>query len=226
MDKIRKETINMQDKIQSAMNFYLLATKLKYKIRNGWNKEHWNINNDRIESVAEHVYGTCILAISINQEFSLDNDMEKVLKMLVLHEIGEVIIGDITPFSGKTREEKMKMEHKAMLDVLGDLSNKEELYSLLLEFDEHRTKESKFCYLCDKIEADIQAKIYQDMGLQHNLDDQEGNIIYNNPKIKEMINNGASSVFDIWYQWDKHLYQDNPIFKELLEYIKNNNLNI
>ena len=68
----------MEGNINSAIRFYLLATKLKYKIRSGWDKNHWNINNERIESIAEHVYGTCVLAISLNSEFGLNMDMEKV----------------------------------------------------------------------------------------------------------------------------------------------------
>ena len=46
--------------------------------------------------------------------------------MLVLHELGEVIIGDITPFDNITPEEKMKKEHEAMREVIGDLVNQEE----------------------------------------------------------------------------------------------------
>lgn len=168
----------MDDKIKKAMRFYLLATKLKYKIRSGWDKEHWNINSERIESIAEHVYGTCILAISLDSEFRLNMDMEKVLKMLVMHEIGEVLIGDITPFDEITLEQKAEIEHKAMREVLGDLINKEELFNLLIEFDEHNTKESKFAYLCDKIEADIQSKVYQDMGCHNSLDEQQNNVAF------------------------------------------------
>ena len=63
-------------KIQRAMRFYLLATKLKYKIRTGWDQNHWNISSERIESVAEHVYGTCILAIALSSEFDIDVDLE------------------------------------------------------------------------------------------------------------------------------------------------------
>ena len=103
----------MEDKIKNAMEFYLLATKLKYKIRTGWDKNHWNINSDRLESV-------------------INIDINKVLKMLTLHEIGEVLIGDITPFDNVTEEEKERIEHKAMLDVLGDLDKKDEYYNLLL----------------------------------------------------------------------------------------------
>ena len=216
----------MEEHIRNAMRFYLLATKLKYKIRSGWDKEHWNVNSERIESIAEHVYGTCILAISLDSEFQLNMNMEKVLKMLTIHEIGEVLIGDITPFDKITLEEKAEMEHKAMRNVLGDLFNKEELFSLLIEFDEHNTKESKFAYLCDKMEADIQAKIYQDMGCQHSLDDQENNVVFKSPKIGKMIEDGAQTAFDIWYEWDKAKFDKDPVFVKALSYIKKNNTNI
>ena len=152
----------MDKRIEDSVRFYLLATKLKYKIRSGWDSKHWNVTNERIESIAEHVYGTSILAISLKYGCNLDVDMEKVLKILAIHEIGEVLIGDITPYDNVTPQEKEEIEHKAMMGVLGEIAGKEELFSLLLEFDGHETKEAKFAYLCDKLEADIQAKVYQD----------------------------------------------------------------
>lgn len=216
----------MENKIKNAMRFYLLATKLKYKIRSGWDSNHWNIKAERIESIAEHVYGTCILAISLSTEFSLDLDMEKVLKMLTIHEIGEVLIGDITPFDNITLQEKEIIEHEAMSKVLGDLFNKEELYDLLIEFDAHETKESTFAYLCDKLEADLQAKVYQDMGMQRSLDDQNSNVVFKSKLVNDMIEDGAKTAFDIWYEWDKSKFESNPIFKKSLSYIRKNNTNI
>lgn len=72
--------MNMEErKLKNAMRFYLLATQLKYKIRSGWNETHWDIKKERLESIAEHVYGTCILAISIYSEFEYDVDLNKVL---------------------------------------------------------------------------------------------------------------------------------------------------
>mgnify|MGYP003305866700 CR=1 FL=1 len=136
----------MKEKIKASIEFYLLATKLKYKIRSGWDKNHWNVDSKRIESIAEHVYGTCILAISLNSEFELNLDMEKLLTMLAIHEIGEVLIGDITPFDKITPTEKLELEHKAMKAVLGDLVKKDELISLLSEFDERKTKEAIFAF--------------------------------------------------------------------------------
>ena len=67
----------MEEHIKNAMRFYLLATKLKYRIRSGWDEKHWNVSKERIESIAEHVYGTCILAISLDSEFQLNMNMEK-----------------------------------------------------------------------------------------------------------------------------------------------------
>ena len=210
----------MEEKLKNSMRFYMLATQLKYKIRSGWDKSHWNVSKERVESIAEHVYGTCILALSIDSEFKTDLDINKVIKMLVLHELGEVIIGDITPFDNITPEEKMKKEHEATREVIGDLVNQEEFLSLLFEFDEKKTKEAIFAHHCDKLEADIQAKVYQDMGCQHPLDEQENNVVFKSNKVQQMVKDGAQTAFDIWYEWDKSLYYDDEDFARLLDYVR------
>jgi len=210
----------MEEKLKNSMRFYMLATQLKYKIRSGWDKSHWNVSKDRLESIAEHVYGACILALSIDSEFKTNLDINKVIKMLVLHELGEVIIGDITPFDNITPEEKMKKEHEAMREVIGDLVNQEEFLSLLFEFDEKKTKEAIFAHHCDKLEADIQAKVYQDMGCQYPLDEQENNVVFKSDKVQQMVKNGAQTAFDIWYEWDKSLYYDDEDFARLLDYVR------
>ena len=210
----------MEEKLRNSMRFYLLATQLKYKIRSGWDKTHWNVSKERMESIAEHVYGTCTLALSIDSEFKANLDINKIIKMLVLHELGEVIIGDITPFDNITPEEKMKKEHEAMREVIGDLVNQEEFLSLLFEFDEKKTKEAIFAHHCDKLEADIQAKVYQDMGCQHPLDEQEDNVVFKSNKVQQMVKDGAQTAFDIWYEWDKSLYYDDEDFARLLDYVR------
>ena len=210
----------MEERLKSTMRFYLLATQLKYKIRSGWDETHWNVSKERIESIAEHVYGTCILALSIDSEFETHLDIGKVIKMLVLHELGEVVIGDITPFDNISPEEKMEKEHVAIKEILGDLIKKEEYFALLLEFDERRTNEAIFAYHCDKLEADIQAKVYQDMGCQNPLDRQENNVVFNSQKVQQMVQDGAKTAFDIWYEWDRSLYADDERFSKLLDYIK------
>ncbi len=215
----------MKEKIKSSMRFYLLATKLKQVIRTGWDDTHWNIRGRR-ESVAEHVYGCLILAISLDSNFDLNLNVDKVLKMLAIHEIGEVIIGDITPHDGITPEEKMEMEHRAMIEVIGEVIKKEELKRLLFEFDEQKTKEARFAHLCDKLEADIQSKVYQDTNCHHSLEEQKNNVTFKNPRVQAIIKSGAEDAFTVWYEMDKDIYKDDMLFKQILDYIKENSLDI
>ena len=209
-----------ESKIKNAMRFYLLATQLKYKIRSGWDEKHWNVSKERLESVAEHVYGTCILAITLDSEFECNVDLNKVIKMLVIHELGEVVIGDITPFDNISQEEKLKTEHEAIKKVVGELVKKDELISLLSEFDERKTKEAVFAYHCDKLEADLQSKIYQDMGCHNSLDNQDNNVVFKSSKVQKMVTNGAKTAFDIWYEWDKNIYTEDEKFAKMLEFAK------
>ena len=95
-----------QQKIENALKFYLLAAKLKDMVRSGW--AIWGVDRERVESVAEHVYGTCMLAIAINSELGLKLDLQKAMMMIVLHELEEVLIGDITVFDQMPKEEKKK----------------------------------------------------------------------------------------------------------------------
>ena len=214
----------MKERLKSTMRFYLLATQLKYKIRSGWNETHWNVSKERIESIAEHIYGTCILALSIDSEFETHLDISKVIKMLVLHELGEVVIGDITPFDNITPEQKQEIEHKAIIEVIGNLSNKDNIINSIFEFDKRETNEAKFAHYCDKLEADIQAKVYQDMGCHHPLTEQQNNVVFKSERVQKMVQEGATTAFDIWYEWDKPIYTEEPVFTKVLKYVKDNNI--
>ena len=211
----------MDKRLKNVLKFYVLATQLKDKIRSGWDDEHWNISKERRESVAEHVYSACMLAIAMDSEFETNLDIKKVVMMLVLHELGEVEIGDITPFDGVSREEKVRMEREAIRRMLGDLVKGEEYYDLLLEFDDKKTKEAIFAYYCDKMDADLQAKIYQDMGCQNPLGEQENNVAFKDERVQEIIKDGGvKQVFDIWYEFNRPVYRDNENFARLLDYVK------
>ena len=148
--------------------------------------------------------------------------------MLILHEIGEVIIGDITPADNVSPEEKFKSEHEAIEKIVGDLEIKDDIISLLYEFDEHKTKEAKFAYLCDKFDAIAQAKVYEDMGAFPRFLNRDGSIskkqknnrAFKLPRIHKFISKGYKTVFDIWYENDKTKFQDDEVFSEMLKYLK------
>ena len=98
-------------KEQNVIEYYVLCNKLKNVIRTGW--LDWNVKKERIESVAEHIYGTQMLALAIYSEYDYKIDIKKVILMLALHELEEIKIGDLTPFQ-ITKEEKKKLGHIAV----------------------------------------------------------------------------------------------------------------
>lgn len=215
---------NDEKKNFEIFRFYYLNRFLKKKVRSGWDSTHWNVSSERIERISEHVVGTIALATALDSEFDFKVDIAKVITALCVHEIGEISIGDITPFDGITPEEKKEIEHKAMAEILGNLKGKDLLLDMLFSFDEQDTFDSKFAHYCDKLEADIQAKVYQDMGYQHSLDDQEGNVVFKSSRVQQMIRDGATTAFDIWYEWDKGIYTDEPVFTKTLQYVRDNKL--
>lgn len=198
--------------MNNIIKFYIFNNKLKHKLRTGWSDV--KISSNRIESISEHVYGCLILAISINSEYKLNLDLEKVLKMLVIHELEETIIPDYSALSTITKEEKKEMGHKAVAKILDGLIAKEELMDIIIEFDERKTKEAKFCYHIDKLEADFQAKMY-DLAGHFDIEDAKEDCRKWNGEYAEEIIAISKSASDIWLLGDSYLYEDDEIFKGL-----------
>ena len=203
-------------KNDNIIRFYVLATTLKNKIRTGW--VEIGIEKERLESVAEHIYGTLIIALGIDSEYKLDLDMFKVLKMLTFHELEEIIIPDYTVRSNITLEEKKRIGAISVNKVTQNLFKQEEIEELLNEFNMKITKEAKFCYLVDKIECDFQAKMYDLEGVMDYEKTRE-DLKYYGDRASE-IDKNSKTASDFWIEYDKPKYNDNPIFKELINDIQ------
>ncbi len=146
-------------KEQKVLNYYVLCNRLKDTIRTGW--KVWEVQKDRLESVAEHIFGTQMLAIAMKMEYDYQLDIQKVLMMLAVHELGEIEIGDIVTES-VSGINKNEIEHAAVHRILAPLAGGEEIEALFIEFDSHATPEAQFAYMCDKLEADLQCRIYDE----------------------------------------------------------------
>lgn len=204
-------------KVNNIIRFYQLANQLKQKIRTGWIEI--KISKDRLESVAEHIYGTLILAIGIDSEYDIRLNMEKILKMLTLHELEEILMPDYTLRSGITPEEKIRQGKESVKEVVKGLMQEKEIENLLDEFNERNTKEAIFCYHIDKIECDFQAKLYDLEGV-FDKEEAKKDLVYYGEEGKE-IEKIAKNASDYWIEFDRKLYADDKIFEELLEGIKN-----
>ena len=203
------------NKTKNIINYYLLINKLKYKIRTGWIEI--GITKERLESVAEHIYGCLMLAVAIDSEYDLGIDMYKVLKMLTIHELDEVIKPDFTLRAGLTKEEKNKIGKESVDVVAGYLSSKEELINIVDEFNEGKTKEALFCYMIDKIECDMQAKVY-DLEGYFLVEKAREDLPYFGDKAKE-IEKSAKCARDYWILFDEPKFKNREIFSSLIDEI-------
>jgi len=73
------------DKEKKVIDYYVLCNKLKNIIRTG--RKDWNVQRERIESVAEHIFGVQMLAIAMKSEYKYDIDIMKVIFMIAIHEL-------------------------------------------------------------------------------------------------------------------------------------------
>lgn len=206
-------------KEQNIIDFYVLCNRLKYVLRSGWIS--WNVKADRLESVAEHIYGVQMLAIAIWSEYSYNIDLKKVLMMISVHELEEIIIGDLTPFDldKKTKKEK---GHQAVEQILKNLSNADEIKNLILEFDECKTPEAVFANCCDKLECDIQCKLYDEKGYVC-LEEQKNNKYLEVELVKQFINE-TKNWSKAWLKFSQQLYNYDENFLKVSNYVVNNKI--
>ena len=206
-------------KEENVLRYYVLCNKLKDIVRTGW--KDWNVKRERIESIAEHIYGTQMLAIAMKSEYQYDIDIEKVILMLAVHELEEIIIGDLTLFQ-ITKEEKEKMGHNAIEKVLERLMDKEKIKELIIEFDERKTKEALFAYHCDKLECDIQCKIYDEENCV-DLNEQQSNKSFQDEKVKELLEK-EKTWSGMWLMFGQNKYGYDENFTSVSNYAKNNSI--
>jgi len=93
------------------LSLIITAGKLKGIKRKGWVR----IGIKDAESVACHVYRVAFISMILGDMLSLD--CEKLIKMALLHDLAEAIVGDITPYEMKEKERK-EIERKAMEKLL------------------------------------------------------------------------------------------------------------
>lgn len=150
-----------KDKKQQIISLALEFGVLKKVIRTGWKKK--GIKDP--ESVADHTWRVAMLAMVLAPELNLDQN--KLIKMALIHDLGEALIGDIIWEKGKkiigSQEEKHRDERSAIESIFNTGDMKE--YRLLWEEFEHQeTIEAKLIKELDKLEMAIQALEYEKEG--------------------------------------------------------------
>lgn len=204
---------------KNIINFYLAANKLKEVIRTGWIE--LEISSDRLESVAEHVYGTVVLASAINDEYNLNLDMYKTLKMITIKELEKVSLKEFTTRDYPTKEERQAQAIETITKITDGLIKQEEILDLLQEATKQETKEAKFAFQVSKLESDLQAKIY-DMNGKLDIENAKEDAKYFPEELANEIIPQIKNASDSFILYDRQYYTDD-IFKKLSKEVQDLN---
>ncbi|MFP4609089.1 MAG: HD domain-containing protein [Candidatus Natronoplasma sp.] len=131
---------------------------LKDTDRQGWKR----VGVANPESVADHSYRCAVIGWVLGEE--LDLDTKKLIKLLLIHDVPEAKIGDLTPYDVPCKEEKTDLEKRALVELLEEsgVKEKEDIVSLWKEFESGESKEAEIARDIDKFEMILQAVEYKE----------------------------------------------------------------
>lgn len=177
---------------KKVLEFVHYVEGLKDELRHNWTSE------DRHESVAEHSWRMAMMAIVFAPKLEKKLDMEKVLKMVVVHDLAEIEVGDIPSYMYKEKEEQEKLEVEAMgkLAERFDDDSVREIVDLWGEYMKLESLEAKFVKALDKIEVRV----------QHNESKMS--------RWNDVEYSRSQYVADKWCEYDNFLKEFNELVKE------------
>ena len=131
------------------LEFLAMAERLKCNTR------HSYTSSGRHESVAEHSFRLALMAYMVSDEVP-EIDTDKVIRMCLIHDLGEAITGDIPSFEKTDSDEAA--EDSAVSGFVNQLPEywKKQLGEMYSEMNELKTPEVKLYKALDKLEAVIQ----------------------------------------------------------------------
>lgn len=139
-----------KDDIAGLLEFLRSAERLKNVTRTSWSSE------GRRESVAEHTWRLCLMAVVLGREFE-GVDTARLMKMCVIHDLGEAIGGDISA-TLQPPEGKAAQERADLLELLKPLpeSARAEILELWDEYEAAASPEARIAKALDKLETIMQ----------------------------------------------------------------------
>ncbi len=146
--------------IEQIIFFLKTCEKLKTIKRKSWTSD-----NSRRESVAEHTWMMCLLALTLFDQLDTKIDQLKVLKIIIIHDLVEVFAGDIAVWEKvESQEFYFEQEKESLIKLLShlpqDLTFVKEVYDLWIEFEKMETIEAKLAKAIDKLEVLLQYNIF------------------------------------------------------------------
>lgn len=141
------------NQIQAKIDFILELEKLKAVLR-----KTKPVGLDRYENSAEHSWQTALTALVLLDGVQDKIDALKVVKMLLVHDVVEIDVGDVFVYDTKARSDIAQREEAAARRIFGLLPDPigSELLDIWLEFEARETPESKFAKAIDRVNPVLQ----------------------------------------------------------------------
>lgn len=175
------------------INFLEAIEPLKSTLRHNWTK------SGRQESSAEHTWRVSIFLMVVQDLLRFNIDFEKTLKMVLIHDIPELIDGDIPGFikekNPKKYQDNETKNAKKIFDKLPESISKEYL-DLFLEFEKGESPEARVALALDRIESQLQ---HLESGHKYWSKEEAGEHMLNFPNeaVKKLNNKKIQKIWDI-----------------------------
>lgn len=153
----------MPNKKVDYLDFLKTVGRSKRLLRSGWLRE--KVKDP--ESVAEHSFRVSVLAMVLSDKLGYELDRNKLIKMAILHDLGEVITGDLVTerhdvIDLKKRDEKEKAEREGIRQIFDKVGLADEYVKIFDEMIGRTTPEAKVFWQFDKLEMGLQALEYEE----------------------------------------------------------------
>lgn len=142
--------------LKEILEFFETIEKIKRKEREGWKKSKVK---GVVETIGSHSFGAALLGWFLAEKEGLDK--EKIIKLLLVHDLVMAQMQDITPYD-KAYAKKKDIENGTIGRLLEKIPQelKSEFQYLIREYQKEETKESRLAREADKLDTLLQAFFY------------------------------------------------------------------
>jgi putative hydrolase of HD superfamily len=111
------------------------------------------LETDRYENPAEHSWQIALLAWSLAPFAASPVNIDRVIKLLLVHDIGEIDTGDVIAYAVEGLAERKQAERAAVERIFGLLPApaRDEMLALWQEFEDEQTPEARLAHAADRV---------------------------------------------------------------------------
>lgn len=143
---LKRSMASAPDEIGKVLDFIVEIEKLKQVHR-----KTKPVGLDRFENSAEHSWHVCLSALMLKDYADEPIDIDRVIRMLLIHDLGEIDAGDKIVYESETPEHKQK-EEAGVLRILSMLPGESTPYlALWREFEAGESADSKYARAIDRV---------------------------------------------------------------------------